>query len=368
MPNSRIALLRMYHQQLLQPTFDTPAQVVRWMGAVQSQDYLGAKWAVGQRAATTDTTVEQALNDGSILRFHVMRPTWHFVAAEDAHWLLALTGPRVIKNLAGRYRQLELDDDTFAHSEEVFRQALNGGRQLTNAEMEAKLNEAGIRTDIPQRFPHLLVHAELSGVICSGAWEGKQSTYALLDERAPTPAPFEREAALAELTRRYFSSHGPATLKDYSWWSGLTMADIRAGIDLAHSSLESEVIEGVTYWSAGDASLIETPEVLAGPVAHLLPNYDEYVVAYTDRDAIFDPAFSDQLHLRGGVLNNVLIVNGLVSGSWSRKFKKNEVQLRVNLLWPLTTPEQQALERAVQHYGEFYGLPVDLSVENKTGL
>ena len=370
LPNPSIARQRMIHQQLLQPVIDSPAEVVRWMGAVQAQDYPAAKWAVAQRAQVTEPAVDQAVSDGEILRLHVMRPTWHLVAAQDVPWLVALTGPRVVKNLAGRYRQLALDEDTLAHSQDVFREALAGGRQLTKSEMETALHQAGIPTDIPQRFVHLLVHAELTGVICSGDWQGKQNTYALLDERVPAAVPFERDAALAELTRRYFTSHGPATLKDFSWWSGLTLTDARAGIQLVGASLESEEIDGTTYWSLNQGSLPAVPTAPDEPVAHLLPNYDEYVVAYTDRSAIFDLQLtrqlqlSNQLHMRGGILSNVILINGLVVGRWSQKIVRNEILLKANLLLPLSAPEQQALQLAVQQYEKFHGKTVKYLSEN----
>jgi hypothetical protein len=208
---------------------------------------------------------------------------------------------------------LELNETIFAHSQEVLRQALAGGKSYTRSQMEQVLNQAGISTAIPQSLVHLLMCAELNAVICNGPWQDKQNTYVLVDENIPPGPPFDHEAALAELARRYFTSHGPASLKDYIWWSGLTTGEARAGIELASASLEREQIDGQSYWSAQDS----TSPAAAPPdgiTAHLLPNYDEYVVAYTDRSAIFDPAYADRLHMRGGVLNNVLILNG-----WQRQ-------------------------------------------------
>lgn len=357
MPNPDIARRRMINQQISVSTIHSPAEIVRWLGAVQSQDYYGAKWAVGLRAGVDNAAVEQAVNAGSILRLHVLRPTWHFVAAEDVRWMLSLTAARVKAGMAARMRELQIDDAVLARSQEIFRQALSGGKQLTRDEMGATLNQGGVSTDLPQRLVHLLMHAELDQVLVNGAWKGKQATYALLDERAPagsTPL-FERVPAAAELARRFFTSHGPASLKDFTWWSGLTVAEARAGIELARSSLACEEIDGTVYWGPD-----EGPNVPAGPapgpVAHLLPNYDEYVVAYTGRGAIFDPALSHKLHLRGGVLNNVLVIDGLVAGGWKREFKKGEVLVTIELIRQLSVAELQAVEEAARLYGEFMGL------------
>jgi hypothetical protein len=319
---------------------------------------------VAQRAGGTDAAaiagVEQALNEGSILRLHVLRPTWHFVAAEDARWLLALTGPRVIRGSAARHRQLGIDVAMIARAEDTFRKGLDGGRQFTRAEMEKVLEHAGIAMDIPQRLAHLLMQAELDQVLCSGAWRGKQATYALLDERVPIGLVLEREASLAEIARRYFSSHGPASLKDFSWWSGLTLGDARLGVRLAGDSLMNEQIDGQEYWSPAG---VAAPEI-KDPIAHLLPNYDEYVVAYVERSAIFDPTHAHRLHMRGGVLNNVSLVDGLVVGGWTREIKKSGVTVTLSPLWPLQPTEIQALEQAVVRYGDASGIPATLRLES----
>ncbi len=359
MPNPDIARRRMLHQQLIGPSTQSPVEVVRRLGAVQSQDYYGAKWAVGQRAGVSDAAVEQAVNDGSILRLHVLRPTWHFVAVEDVRWMIELTGPRVIRGMAARHRELQLDGSVFEHSQRVFQQALAGGKHLTRAEMESALNQAGIATDIPQRFVHIVMQAELQGVLCSGVWQGKQNTYALLEERCLGAETMEREAALAELSRRYFTSHGPATIKDYVWWSGLTVTDTRAGIELCGDALIREEIDGKEYWSPAVPPAPGEADP-ASPIVHLLPNFDEYVVAYVDRDAIFDPIYADKLHMRGGVLNNVITIDGIVAGGWRREIKKDTVRVFVEPIEPLSDAEQQALETAVQQYGSFLELPAVL--------
>ncbi len=233
MPNLDIAHQRLHNQMISQRTLTQPADVVQALGAVQAQDYEGAKWAVAQRTKDlTDAAFEQAFTAGAILRTHVLRPTWHFVTPTDIRWMLALTAQRVHAALNYHNRKLALDNALFAQSNAVLIKALQSGQQLTRTELGAFLQQADIATDDLLRLGHILIHAELEGIVCSGARRGKQFTYALLDERAPQAKTLARDEALAELAKRYFTSHGPATLKDYVWWSGLTVADAKAGIEM----------------------------------------------------------------------------------------------------------------------------------------
>jgi DNA glycosylase AlkZ-like len=231
-----VAQRRLRNERLVGPAFAAPADVVSWLGAVQSQDYGGAKWAVAQRArGCSDADVEEACDRGDIVRTHVMRPTWHFVTSADARWMLELTAPRVHAANAYYYRQLELDERVFTKSHAALAAALRGGRHLTRVELGHALERAGIRA-AGTRLAYVLMRAELDAVICSGPRRGKQFTYALFDERVPASKPLARDQALAELVRRYFASHGPATVQDFAWWSGLTVADGTKGIDLAKAS------------------------------------------------------------------------------------------------------------------------------------
>jgi len=354
-----IARLRLHNQRLSTTTFKNPADVVGWLGAVQSQDYAGAKWALGQRIKNaTDDAIEQAFNAGAILRTHVMRPTWHFVKPKDIRWMLALTAPRILALSATYFRKLELDNAIFKRSNTVLTKALQGGKQLTRAELMSVLKQNGIASDDLLRFTYLIVYAELEGVICSGARRGKQFTYALLDERAPHTRTPERDEALAELAKRYFVSHGPATLQDFGWWSGLTVSDARKGLDSLRSKLISEVENGQTYWFADPA-----PTKVPTPSVYLLPNYDEYTVGYTDRSAIFDTQHNEKLDSRGNFLfNHVVVINGRVVGTWKRTLKKSEVVIELAPFRKLTKVESRAIADAAERYGKFLGLSVSLTL------
>jgi len=320
---------------------------------VQSQDYAAAKWALAQRLGeATAADLDREFNAGKILRTHVLRPTWHFVTPEDIRWLLELTGARVSRQMAGYNRLQELDEAVFARSNAALAGALRGGIHLTRKELAGVLQDAGIATP-HLRLTFLVMRAELEAVICSGPRRGKQFTYALLEERAPTARTLTREQALAELVRRYFSSHGPAQPRDFAWWSGLTIADGRAGLEMAGGDLVREVIGGKAHWPAPGSK--PAPGAV-GPVVRLLPNYDEYTVGYRDHEAIHDPR---RVPINS-ILANVVVVDGQVRGTWRRAVAGGEVVVEVSLPDPLQPAEQEALERAAARYGRFLEMPVRL--------
>jgi Winged helix DNA-binding domain len=354
-----IAQQRLHNQRISRQTFVRPGDVVDWLGAVQAQDYAAAKWALGLRLqGSTDDDIEQAFISGAILRTHVMRPTWHFVSPADIRWLLALTAPRVKAASAYWYRRLELDDALFERSNAALAKALQGGKQLTRPELIPILQQAGITTDGEQRFTYIIMRAELDGIVCSGARQGKQFTYALLGERAPQARTLDHDEALAELSRRYFTSHGPATLQDFVWWSGLMATDARTGLAMVKSQFAHEEIDGQIYWFAPSTSCAQE----ASHTAYLLPNYDEYIVGYTDRSAIFDTTHTKSLDARGNVLfNHTIVINGRIVGTWKRTLKKDEVVIAPEFFVPLNEAETRAFGAAAERYGEFMGRDVNVS-------
>jgi len=351
---------RLQHQLLSQTKFTQPSQVVAYLGAVQAQDYAGAKWALGQRLkdATTDAAIDQAFNEGKILRTHLMRPTWHFVTPEDIRWILALTAPRVHAANAYMYRSQELDKAILKKSNATLEKALRGGKQLTRSELASIYEKAGMVAN-GIRLGYFLMYAELEGLICSGARKGKQFTYALLEERAPQARALTHAEALAELTRRYFATRGPATLQDFTWWSGLTMADAKNGIEMVKSRFVNEVLEGQTYWFANSVSPVREKS----PAVHLLPNYDEYFIGFKDRSAIGEVA--KRAGMKGdepSFMAHIVILDGQIIGGWRRTLKKDVVLLELNLITKLTKAEDQALSAALEPYGRFLDLPIELII------
>lgn len=349
----QIRQLRLNQQRLSQNQLQTPEEVVAWMGAVQSQDYLGTKWALGMRMEeATDDRLEEAFNAGRILRTHVMRPTWHFVTPADIRWLVELTGPRVKAINATYHRQLGLDEATVARSNEVIATALQGGRFLTRAELGAILEQAGIDTS-GLRLGFLTHAAEVEAIICSGPRLGKQFTYALLEERAPQAKSLPRQQALAELARRYFTSHGPATVHDFAWWSGLTVADARAAVDMLQSQLAHAEFDEQLYWfSASLADTLGTGNTSSADSAYLLPTYDEFLVGFSS---------FDQARRNGGelIFDSTIVLDGEVVGSWKRTIKKESVTVELAPFAPLNRVQSKAVNRAAHRYGQFVGLEVE---------
>jgi hypothetical protein len=356
---------RLHNQHIAEPMFEHPKDVVEWLGAVQAQDYAAALWAVGLRLRDVRSDdLEQAFADGTILRTHVMRPTWHFVSPADIGWLLALTAPRVNAANASRYRQLELDEIIFGRSQEALAKALQGGKQLTRPELVPVLKQAGIATDDAQRVTHLMMRAELDGIVCSGGRRSKQFTYALLKERAPHAKTLDRDEALAELVRRYFTSHGPATVHDFVWWSGLTAADARVGLHMVGSYLQHEVVDGQTYWF----SALPSPAKDRSQKTCLLPNYDEYLVGYTDRSIVFDASHTQKLDSRGNILfHHTMVLDGRVVGTWKRTLTKERVILTPSLFFSLGRAETGAFALSANRYGAFLDRSATLTFQAEHG-
>jgi hypothetical protein len=347
---------RLDNQGLSRVRFRSAPEVVRWFVAVQAQDFGGAKWGVGQRLPdSTDTAVEQAFNAGEILRTHVMRPTWHFVSPHDIRWLLALTAPRVHRFNGPNYRKYEIDGRTIARSRDAIERALDAGGHLTREELGAAIRRAKIPFD-GVRLAHLVMHAELEAAICSGPRRGKQFTYALTERRAPRARRLTREEALVELTRRYLASHGPATARDFAWWSGLSLADARAGVAALGDGVEHETIGRLTYWFV--PSRLGAPT--STPLVHLLPNYDEGLIAYKDRDVpggLSAPAGAS----RHGNFPHHLVIQGRVSGAWRRSIGSKTIALDVLPYRTLTTPERRSVDTAIARHARFMAQPVSLT-------
>lgn len=347
-----IGRLRLANQHVARPVFDDPTDVVRSLGAVQAQDYLGALWAVGLRTRkATEVSVEDAMARRGIVRTWPMRGTLHFVAAEDARWMLRLLTPRVIASVAGRHRQLELDGAVFRRAARAAEQALVGGKQLRRDALYAVWNSAGIATD-GSRGLHVLGYLAHTGLLCFGPRTGKQHTITLLEEWVPTARTLERDEALGELARRYFASHGPATIHDFAWWSGLTVTDARAGLDQVKSHFVREVLDGRDYWAPSGSS----GRVSAG-TAYLLPAWDEFTVAYRHRGDILDAAHARHVNAGGGILKPVMVIGGRVVGTWQRTLGKDGVVVRPRWFARRGAADTRGVAAAARRYGRFLRAP-----------
>ena len=358
MPGPDIARQRLINQGLVRPTLKTAGEVVTRLGAVQAQDYSASKWGIAQRTGgLTDAEIEEEIDDGSIVRTHVLRPTWHFVAATDIGWMLALTASRVHAANAYWYRWLEVDDAVARRGQTVLAKALKEGKHLTRAELGEALTNAKIQVATPMRLACIVMRAELDGLICSGARRGKQFTYALLDERVAKSATLERDAALAELARRYFATRGPATVNDFAWWSGLTKADAKRGVEAAGTHLEHHSIEGRSYWFPAGTG----PVRISSPFAHLLPNFDEYFVGLKDRSAFGARLESSGVKPRTTALaGHALAISGQIVGGWRRTLVGRTVVVEPKPLIRLPEGERRAVGVAARKLGRFLELPVEI--------
>ena len=354
-PTLNIARQRLHTQRLAGAPFDRAEDFVRLLGAVQSQDYAGAKWAIAQRSAgiPTDGELDKLFDDGVILRTHILRPTWHFVVPADIRWMLSISGPRVQRTNAHYYRKLELDAAVFRRAHAVMTKALRGCQFLTRAELGQQLKRAGIAAS-GMRLAYIVMQAELDALICSGPLRGKQFTYALLEERVAQSRVLNRDEALAELARRYFTGHGPAQLQDYTWWSGLTVAEAKAGIAMNGSLLMRETFEGKTYW-CGETTPAGSRKL---PAIRLLPNYDEYVIAYKDRGSV-DSQITDRED-NSAPMAHILVLRGQVAGGWRRTISKKDVTISTNRLVAFDEADERALRTECVRYGRFLGKPATL--------
>ena len=345
---------RLVTQQIARQAFTTPAQVVRWLGAVQAQDYPAGKWAIGLRLPeATDADIERAIAERTIVRMWPMRGTLHFVAAEDARWILELLAPRTIAGAGLRHRQLEMDDEVIRRAGVVVKKALAGGRALTRDALYRKLDAAGLSTAalgvLGRRGFHILWRLAHDGLICFGPREGKQQTFVLLDEWLPrTAAPLPRDEGLAKLALRYFTGHGPATVQDFTWWAGLSAPDARSALAMVDSQLGHEDVAGATYWYAG-----RTTVRISRASAYLLPPFDEYLVGYRDRAAAVDPA---RFAAMPTLLSPTIVIGGRVAGTWGRRFERGGVRVTRDPARELTPAEQTALDAAERRYMAFLGM------------
>jgi Winged helix DNA-binding domain len=366
MENQDIAYRRLANQHIADLGFGVKRSedALASMGAIQAQDYPAALWAIGLRCENfTQKDIEAAIAKKMIVRTWLMRGTLHFVASSDIHWILRLLAPRLTAFSASRERQLGLGDNIVNKSKILFAKALEGGRQLTRDEMYEVLEKGGI-TAKDMRGYHLLYRAASDGLICFGARDGKRPTFTLLDGWIVNRKEISDDRALAELASRYFTSHGPATLKDFVWWSGLKISDAKIGTERASPRLVEEEIGGKTYYTPR----YEPKSRNNGLSVHLLPAFDEYLVGYSDRSAMLGNEKTQDMLRSGkitfthsnGIFLPTIVVDGEVVGTWKRREDKGKAVLTVQPFLKLDNEQMEGVKRAAERYGDFLGVPVIL--------
>jgi hypothetical protein len=323
---SDISLLRLYNQKIIQSSFKIPAEVLSWLGAIQGQDYMGAKWSVGIRLPkATDLNIENAFIHKKILRTWLMRGTLHIVSAKDIEWMRKLVNQKIITGNARRYKELELDTSTFVKSNDLLVKFLQDKQPLDRKELLALLEKHGISTK-GQRAAYILQRASYEGLICQTNTIRNSPNYVLSDNAIADTKAMTRDESIVELTKRYFTSRGPATLYDFVWWSGLTVTEAKVGLEANKAVLHQEVIGGQVYWLSSD----NQPLAKIKAIVHLLPGFDEFLLGYKDRSASLDSTHNNYWCPGGnGMFFPFLVVDGQVIGTWKREFKKTFVSIEV---------------------------------------
>jgi hypothetical protein len=358
MHHEEIARLRLRAQGIDAPAAATPLEVVTRLGAVQAQDYHGALWSIGLRVAgATRTVVERAIADRTIVRTWPMRGTLHFVPAEDAGWMLELLTPRIMKSAAARHRQLELDDAAFRRSRTVVGRALRDDPVLSRSAIFAALERGGVATT-GQRGIHILQRLSMERMLCYGPHAEKQPTFALFDDWIRGSRQLTRDDALRTLAQRYFASHGPATLRDFAGWTGLTVADARIALVLAQPGLERVVASDVELWMSSEPGATDA----SAPAAHLLPGFDELMLGYKDRSASLAARHAGRIVPgANGMFLSTLVLDGQVRGTWRRSARARGVALEASPFVRLTAAQKRAFAEPAERYARYLEMPVSLT-------
>ncbi|HPF52725.1 MAG TPA: winged helix DNA-binding domain-containing protein [Draconibacterium sp.] len=344
-----ISNTRLINQRITGTKFNSVKEVVSWMGAMQAQDFYMSQWAVGVRMSdASESTINSAIDNAEIIRTHALRPTWHFVSPDDIYWMLDLSAPRIKTAMKSRDRELGLTESIFKKSNKILLTILAGDNHLTRAEIISEFQRERIPVD-DNRASHLFVRAEIDKIICSGKLKGKKQTYALLSERVKNPKVLNRDEALAELAKRYFTSHGPTTLHDFNWWSGLNITETKQALEMVKSNLSSETVGDHTYWFAN----FQPEPVIENNEVYLLPAFDEFLISYKDRSASLTFDDHKKAVSNNGMFWPVIVQNGSVIGIWKRIINKDKVALETVFFKKVNKTTKRSIEKAFSSYGDF---------------
>jgi Winged helix DNA-binding domain len=355
-----ISHARLVSQKVTESDINGAKELVSYMGAIQAQDYAMSKWAVGVRLREPMLRhIDDSLLKGEIIRIHVLRPTWHLVSAEDVHWMIKLTAPKIRSSMTARNKQLELSEAVISKTNRILESSLENGVSLTRDELAKKFGSAGIRTD-ENRLSHILFEAELETIICSGPEKENKQTYALLDHRVPVKKDLSRDESLAELAGRYFTSRSPATIHDFAWWSNLSLTEIRKAVDLIGSDFHSETV-GLQQFIL--------PETFSWPkqtisMVRLLPSYDEFLISYRDRSSSLSIVNNPKTVSTNGIFFPIVVVNGQVAGLWQRSVKKNKLAINANLFQQLSRAKHNQIEKQAGRFGRFLGIEPEVRIND----
>lgn len=350
MDASTVINLRLNNQLLMGSDLKTPQDVVSWMGAVQAQDFNMSKWALGVRLPLlNDKSVEDAVNKGQIIRTHILRPTWHLVAAQDIHWMLELSRPRLRPVSRSYNTAVGLTDLVSAKAHDIIRQTLESGKHLTRSQIGDVLNDKGIELNSHQ-LNQIMFGAELEGIVCNGAIAGNKQTYCLLEERILKTEIFDKETALERLARKYFTSHAPATLNDFFWWSGLTMSDARRAMEMIKPDFVVEKIDSLEYWINNSFAELQSSH----ESVFLLPAWDEFIVSYKNRQHIVSDEHYQKVISKNGIFKPIVVKDGQIIGIWKRVKKKDRVSAEIELFSDVDSTTAKLIKKASDSFDRFH--------------
>jgi hypothetical protein len=360
MDKDYISRLRAFNQQIADTKFTTAKEIASWLGALQSQDYNMAKWALGIRLQnSTEVFINNEIDSGSILRTHLLRPTWHIVSSDDIYWMQKLTAPQIKSSLKYRDKQLGLTDAIFRKCNRIIEKTLRDRNHKTREELIQELINAKIKVD-NNRASHIFLRAEIDGVICSGKQKGGKPTYAILEEWVPIKTRTYRDEDLKELALRYFTSRGPATIQDFSWWSGLSLSDSRLALELNKFNLICETIDKRTYWFV-DSSNVPEP---INKETYLLPAFDEFLISYRDRTPSLLSIDEKKTISNNGIFYPAIMKGGQIIGTWKRNFKNNQILITLKLFKTDKTDLSNTFTKSTSRYSKFYNKETEIILHN----
>lgn len=350
MDNSGLLQIRLHNQLLATHHFESPHEVISWLGAMQAQSFDLAKWGIGARLQNiTVKMVDEALSKGEIVRTHILRPTWHFVSAEDIHWMRELSSQKLHSIYLSYVRESGGDEKLLARAGEKVAQILDDYDDMTKLEIGEHLQNAGFDIDT-RALTHVMSRLELDGVVCNGRICSHKHTYALLEKRVPKSKPFVKEEALRNLAYKFFNSHGPATLQDFVWWSGLLISEAKTGLELVKEHFVSETLNGRVFWMKND---IRIPEKKSDSIL-LLPPFDEFVVSYKERSEIIEDQHRGKVMTKNGLFDPTIMFNGEIVGSWRKIKQKGEYKIDLSFFGKITKKREDLYKEEVERVKRFY--------------
>lgn len=344
-----ISHYRLVAQKLVKTSQHSPQEIVHHLGAMQAQDYSMAKWAIGSRCEATERKIEEAINSAKIIRTHILRPTWHFVSADDIYWMLDLSGPQVQKMTISAAKKWGYDIKKLNQTNAAIEKLLAGNNHLTRDEI---MQELDIKKTSKQDFlsAAIMMHAELEGLVCNGKMKGKQITYALLEDRVEKPkSRLTKEEALAKLAQRYFESHGPATLTDFCWWSGFSPTICKTAIHAIKLHIDSEIIDNQEFWFKKGISR----QNFFRESVHFLPAFDEILISYKTREASILLEHQAKAFTNNGIFKPIILENGKVIGTWKRTLKKDHAKIETDFFNETDNAKKEILFEGIRSFENY---------------